>query len=128
MRSDGLIGYSSGHKHVDALSATQGDTGVLLAMESELQRNPFLLRAFGNNDRIVQKNESAWYKTFADYAPDTKPFAVKRLNWMIDRYNEKIKESCAEKLSGKGNTDSEKKDRLKEFAHFYSQFVHMTRL
>ena len=126
MRSDGLIGYSSGHKHVDALSATQGDTGVLLAMESEIQRNPFLLRAFGNNDRIVQKNESAWYKTFADYASDTKPFAVKRLNWMIDRYNKKIKESCAEKLSAKGNTDSEKKDRLKEFAHFYSQFVHMT--
>ena len=126
MRNEGLIGYSSGHKHVDALSATQGDTGVLLAMESEIQRNPFLLRAFGNNDRIVQKNESAWYRTFADYASDTKPFAVKRLNWMIDRYNKKIKESCAEKLSGKGNTDSEKKDRLKEFAHFYSQLVHMT--
>ena len=126
MRSDGLIGYSSGHKHVDALSATQGDTGVLLAIESEIQRNPFLLRAFGNNDRIVQENESAWYKTFADYNPDTKPFAVKRLNWMIDRYNKKLGKSNIEKLSGKGNTDSKKKDRLKQFAHFYSQFVHMT--
>ena len=126
MRKEELIGYSSGHKHVDALSATQGDTGVLLAIESEIQRNPFLLRAFGNNDRIVQENETAWYKTFADYNPDTKPFAVKRLNSMINRYNKKIKESCAEQLSGKGNTDSKKKDRLKQFAHFYSQFVHMT--
>ena len=125
MRNDGLLGYSSGHKHVDALSATQGDTGVLLALESEIQRNPFLLRAFGNNDRIVQKNETRWYKTFADYNPDTKPFAVKRLNLMIDRYNKKIDAYCAEKLRGKGNTDS-KKDRLKQFAHFYSQFVHMT--
>ena len=126
MRSDGLIGYSSGHKHVDALSATQGDTSVLLAMESEIQRNPFLLRAFGNNDRIVQEDETEWYKTFADYNPDTKPFAVKRLNWMIDRYNKKLEKSNVEKLSSNGNTDSEKKDRLKKFAHFYSQFVHMT--
>ena len=126
MRKDELIGYSSGHKHIDALSATQGDTGVLLAMESEIQRNPFLLRAFGNNDRIVQKDEANWYKTFADYNPDTKPFAVKRLNLMIDRYNRKIDAYCAEKLRDKKNTYSEKKDRLKQFAHFYSQFVHMT--
>lgn len=126
MRNDGLIDYSSGHKHVDALSATQGDTGVLLAMESEIQRNPFLLRAFGNNDRILQEDESKWYKTFADYNPDTKLFAVKRLNIIIDRYNKKIDKSDTEKLSQKGNTDPEKKDRLKQFAHFYSQLVHMT--
>lgn len=126
MRNDGLIGYSSGHKHVDALSATQGDIGVLLALECEIQRNPFLLRAFGNNDRIVQNHESKWYKTFADYNPDTKSFAVNRLNWMVDRYNRKTKECCSEKKGSKGITDSEKMDKLKEFAHFYSQFVHMS--
>ncbi|USE37226.1 hypothetical protein [Endozoicomonas sp. SCSIO W0465] len=128
MRNDELISYSSGHKHIDVLSATQGDTDVLLAMESEIQRNPFLLRAFGNNDRIVRNDEMFWYKTFADYNPDTKPFAVQRLNWMIDRYNKKIAASCAEDLSGIGGTESEKKDRLEQFAHFYSQFVHMTTL
>ncbi|WP_257255038.1 hypothetical protein, partial [Endozoicomonas sp. SESOKO3] len=126
MRKKGLIDYSSGHKHVDVLSATQGDTGVLLVMESEIQRNPFLLRAFGNNDRILQKNEARWYKTFADYNPDAKPFAVKRLNTIIDRYNKKIEENHTEKPSHKESTDSEKKERLEEFAHFYSQLVHMT--
>ncbi|WP_257255055.1 MULTISPECIES: hypothetical protein [unclassified Endozoicomonas] len=126
MRKDGLIGYSSGHKHVDVLSATQGDASVLLAMESEIQRNPFLLRAFGNNARIVQYDEAEWYKTFADYNSDIKPFAVKRLNVLIDRYNRKIEEGNTEPLNQKGNTDSEKKDKLKQFAHFYSQLVHMT--
>ncbi|WOG28132.1 hypothetical protein [Endozoicomonas sp. 8E] len=126
MRNEGFIDYSSGHKHVDAMSATQGDTGVLLAMESEIQRNPFLLRAFGNNDRIVQQDEAKWYKTFADYNPDTKPFAVKRLNRIIDRYNKRIEENHTEKTSHKASTDSEKKDRLDQFAHFYSQLVHMT--
>ncbi|WP_257275949.1 hypothetical protein, partial [Endozoicomonas sp. SESOKO4] len=126
MRKDGFIDYSSGHKHVDVLSATQGDTGVLLAMESEIQRNPFLLRAFGNNDRILENDEARWYKTFADYNPDTKPFAVKRLNTFIDRYNKKIQENHTEKPSHKGNTDSKKKERLEQFAHFYSQLVHMT--
>ncbi|WOG28129.1 hypothetical protein [Endozoicomonas sp. 8E] len=126
MRNKGLIDYSSGHKHVDALSATQGDAGVLLAMESEIQRNPFLLRAFGNNDRILQKNEARWYKTFADYNPDTKPFAVKRLNRIIDLYNKKIEENHTGKPGHKGSTDWEKKERLEQFAHFYSQLVHMT--
>ncbi|WP_422473244.1 hypothetical protein [Endozoicomonas sp. ALB032] len=126
MLIDGLIDYSSGHKHVDALSATQGDTGVLLAMESEVQRNPFLLRAFGNNDRILQNDEAKWYKTFSDYDPDIKPFALKRLNKMIDRYNKKIEENDTQKASHKESTDSEKKERLEQFATFYSQFVHMT--
>ncbi|WP_257282233.1 hypothetical protein [Endozoicomonas sp. ISHI1] len=126
MREKGLVDYSSGHKHLDVLSATQGDTGVLLAIESEIQRNPFLLRAFGNNDRILEDNEASWYKTFADYNPDTKPFAVKRLNSIIDRYNKKIEENHAVKPSHKGSTDSEKKERLEQFAHFYSQLVHMT--
>ncbi|WOG28130.1 hypothetical protein [Endozoicomonas sp. 8E] len=126
MRNLGWIDYSSGHKHVDALSATQGDTGVLLAMESEVQRNPFLLRAFGNNDRILQRNEAQWYKTFADYNPDTKPFAVERLNRIIERYNKKIEENHTEKPNHKGSTHSEKKERLEQFAHFYSQLVHMT--
>ncbi|WOG28128.1 hypothetical protein [Endozoicomonas sp. 8E] len=126
MRKEGLIDYSSGHKHVDAMSATEGDTSVLLAMESEIQRNPFLLRAFGNNDRILEDDEARWYKTFADYNPDTKPFAVKRLNRIIDRYNKKIEENYTEKPSHKVSTDSENKDRLEEFAHFYSQLVHMT--
>ncbi|WP_257252682.1 hypothetical protein, partial [Endozoicomonas sp. SESOKO3] len=126
MRKDGLIDYSSGHKHVDVLSATQGDTSVLLALESEIQRNPFLLRAFGNNDRILQNDEAKWYKTFADYNPDTKLFAVKRLNWIIDRYNKKIEEGCTEESSYKSKNDSEKKDRLNQFVHFYNQLVHMT--
>ncbi|WP_422136230.1 hypothetical protein [Endozoicomonas sp. ALD040] len=126
MRNLGWIDYSSGHKHVDALSATQGDTGVLLAMESEVQRNPFLLRAFGNNDRILQRNEAKWYKTFADYNPDMKPFAVERLNRIIERYNKKIEENYIEKPNHKGGTHSEKKERLEEFARFYSQLVHMT--
>ncbi|WP_257252817.1 MULTISPECIES: hypothetical protein, partial [unclassified Endozoicomonas] len=128
MRNEGLIDYSSGHKHVDALSATQGDTGVLLAMESEIQRNPFLLRAFGNNDRILQEDEAKWYKTFADYDPDIKPFALKRLNKIIDLYNKKIEENDTQKPSHKGNTDSEKKERLEQFSNFYSQLVHITTL
>ncbi|WP_252177820.1 hypothetical protein [Endozoicomonas sp. 4G] len=128
MRNEGLIDYSSGHKHVDALSATQGDTSVLLALESEIQRHPFLLRAFGNNDRILQDDEAQWYKTFADYDPGLKPFALKRLNKIIDRYNKKIEENDTEKPNHKGSTDSEKKERLEQFANFYSQLVHSTTL
>ncbi|WP_252177819.1 hypothetical protein [Endozoicomonas sp. 4G] len=128
MRNEGMIDYSSGHKHIDALSATQGDTDVLLAMESEIHRNSFLLRAFGNNDRILQNDEAQWYKTFADYDPDLKSFALKRLNKMIDRYNKKIEENDTEKPSHKGSSDSEKKERLEQFANFYNQLVHIVTL
>ncbi|WP_330924997.1 hypothetical protein [Candidatus Sororendozoicomonas aggregata] len=126
MCADELITDSSGHKHVDVLSATLGDTGVILAMDVEIQKNPFLLRAFGNSKLITEKNEAIWYKTFADYNPDVKPFAVKRLNFLIDQYNKKMRESDSDMVSRKGGTDAEKIDRLEQFAHFYSQFIHMT--
>ena len=49
MIQDGLINHSSGHKHVDALSATHGDPGILLELQREMESNPYLSRAFGNN-------------------------------------------------------------------------------
>ncbi len=127
MIKDGLIDHASGHKHVDALSATQGDPGVLLELQREIESNPYLTRAFGNNDEIVKKDEQQWYKLFSDYS-DMRGLAIKRMNWMIDTYNEKLANLPYEDVNGHWLTDSEKLERLKQFANIYSHFVQMTPL
>ncbi len=127
MIKDGLIGYASGHKHVDALSATHGNPGALLELQREIESNPYLIRAFGNNDRIVKNNESQWYKLFSDYS-DMRGLAIERINWMIATYNEKLAGSNYEEANGDWLTDSEKLDKLKQFSKIYSHFVQMAPL
>ncbi len=125
MIEDKLIGYSSGHKHVDAMSATQGDSAILLAIDREIQANPYLLRAFGNNEKIMCDHENLWYCTFKDYNPRTDEIARQRLNFLIGEYNKKILAGCPIQTC-QNLTDDEKKSRLENFAGFYSQFVHVT--
>lgn len=125
MIEDKLIGYSSGHKHVDAMSATQGDSAILLAIDREIQANPYLLRAFGNNEKIMCDHENRWYCTFKDYNPGTDEIARQRLNFLIGEYNKKILAGCPIQTC-QNLTDDEKKSRLENFAGFYSQFVHVT--
>ncbi|WP_448216216.1 hypothetical protein [Endozoicomonas sp. 2B-B] len=127
MIKDGLISYSSGHKHVDALSATHGDPSVLLELQREIESHPYLLRAFGNNDRIIKYDESQWYKLFSDYS-DMRDSAIERINWMIATYNEKMAGFRHKKLSGHWQTDSEKLEKLKLFSKIYSHFVQVTPL
>ena len=125
MIEDKLIDYSSGHKHVDAMSATQGDSAILLAIDREIQANPYLLRAFGNNLKIMRDHENFWYCTFKDYNPHMAEIARQRLNFLIGEYNKKILAGCPIQTC-QNLTDDEKKSRLENFAGFYSQFVHMT--
>ncbi|WP_257293041.1 hypothetical protein [Endozoicomonas sp. ONNA1] len=127
MIQDGLIGYSSGHKHVDALSATHGDPSVLLELQREIESNPYLLRAFGNNDRIINDDESQWYKLFSDYS-DMRGLAIERINWMIATYNEKLEGFNCEKPNGHWQTDSEKLEKLKRFSKIYSHLIQMAPL
>ncbi len=127
MIKDELIDHASGHKHVDALSATHGNPAVLLELQREIESNSYLLRAFGNNDRIVKDNESQWYKLFSDYS-DMRELAIERINWMIATYNEKLAAFNYEVVNGDWLTDSEKLDKLKQFAKIYSHFVQMTPL
>ncbi|WP_448218279.1 hypothetical protein [Endozoicomonas sp. 2B-B] len=127
MIKDGFIDHASGHKHVDALSATHGNPGVLLELQREIESNPYLTRAFGNNDRIVKKDEGQWYKLFSDYAA-LRSLAIERMNWMIATYNEKL----AGVNYGEGIaywlTDSEKLEKLKQFSKLYSHFVQLAPL
>lgn len=125
MIEDKLIGYNSGHKHVDAMSATQGDSAILLAIDREIQANPYLLRVFGNNERIMCDDKNRWFCTFKDYNPRTDEIARQRLNFLIGEYNKKILTGCPIQTC-QNLTDDEKKSRLEDFASFYSQFVHMT--
>ncbi len=127
MIKNGLIDHASGHKHVDALSATHGDPGVLLELQREIESNPYLTRAFGNNDKIVKKDEQQWYKLFSDYS-DMRGLAIKRINWMITTYNKQLENFFYKEVNGHWLTDSEKLDRLKQFANIYSHFVQMTPL
>ncbi|WP_257295610.1 hypothetical protein [Endozoicomonas sp. YOMI1] len=85
LRNNGVIIYSSGHKHVDVLSATGGDPAIIMAIECELQHNPYLLRFFGNEKRIVTDNEAQWHKTFGDFEK-LKDTAIVRMNQMIAHY------------------------------------------
>ncbi len=122
MREDNMIDYASGHKHVDVMSATDGDPGILLWMLREIEGNPWLLRAFGLED------DPKWFKTFGDYASDVKPFAIKRLNTLISLYNERQltqPANAATRCYG-GGSDQDKMDRLIQFSAFYSEFIHMT--
>ena len=127
MIAHGLLDQSSGHKHVDALSATRGNPAVLLELQREIESNPYLTRAFGNNDKIVKRDESQWYKLFSDYS-DMKELAIERINWMIASYNKKSADSNHEELNSYWLTDSEKLDKLKQFSEIYSQFVQMAPL
>ena len=127
MISLGLINQSSGHKHVDALSATRGNPAVLLELQREVESNPFLIRAFGNNDKIVKDDEGQWYKLFSDYS-DMKELAIDRINLMITSYNEKLADSNHEEVNSYWLTDSEKLDKLKQFSGIYSQYVQMSHL
>lgn len=127
MISLGLIDQASGHKHVDALSATRGNPAVLLELQREIESNPYLIRAFGNNDKIVKHDESQWYKLFSDYS-DMKELAIERINWMIASYNEKSADPKHEELNSYWLTDSEKLDKLKQFSEIYSHFVQMAPL
>ena len=122
-----LIKGSSGHKHVDALSATRGNPAVLLELQSEIESNPYLIRAFGNNDKILKEDESQWYKLFSDYS-DMKELAIERMNSMITSYNEKSSESNHEEVNSYWLTDSEKLDKLKKFSEIYSNYVQMSLL
>lgn len=127
MIKDGFINHASGQKHVDALSATYGDPSVLLELQREIESNPYLTRAFGNNDRIVKKDEGQWYKLFSDYGC-LRSLAIERMNWMIATYNEKL----AGVNHGEGSvcwlTDSEKLEKLKQFSKIYSNFVQLAPL
>ncbi|USE38113.1 hypothetical protein [Endozoicomonas sp. SCSIO W0465] len=123
----GLIDYSSGHKHVDALSATRGNPAVLLELQREIESNPYLSRAFGNNDKIIKNNESQWYKLFSDNS-DMKELAIERINLMITSYNEKLADSHHEEVNSYRLTDSEKLDKLKQFSEIYSHYVQMSPL
>ena len=125
MISLGYINQSSGHKHVDALSATRGNPAVLLELQREIESNPYLIRAFGNNDKIVKDDESQWYKLFSDYS-DMKELAIKRMNSMITSYNEKSAESNHDEVNSYWLTDSEKLDKLKQFSEIYSNYVQMS--
>ena len=127
MISLGYINQSSGHKHVDVLSATRGNPAVLLELQSEIESNPYLIRAFGNNDKIVKDDESQWYKLFSDYS-DMKELAIDRMNSMITSYNEKSAESNHKELNSYWLTDSEKLDKLKQFSEIYSNHVQMSPL
>ena len=123
----GLIDQSSGHKHVDVLSATRGNPAVLLELQREIESNPYLIRAFGNNDKIVNNDESQWYKLFSDYS-DMKELAIERINSMITSYNEKSDDSNHEEVNSYWLTDSEKLDKLKQFSEIYSHYVQMSPL
>ena len=123
----GYINQSSGHKHVDVLSATRGNPAVLLELQREIESNPYLIRAFGNNDKIVKDDESQWYKLFSDYS-DMKELAIERMNLMITSYNEKSAESNHEEVNSYWLTDSEKLDKLKQFSEIYSNYVQMSPL
>ena len=127
MISLGYINQSSGHKHVDVLSATRGNPAVLLELQREIESNPYLIRAFGNNDKIVKDDESQWYKLFSDYS-DMKELAIERMNLMITSYNQKSADSTHEELNSYWLTDSEKLDKLKKFAEIYSNYVQMSPL
>ena len=127
MRHEGLITYSSGHKHVDVQSATKGSTAVLFRISQEVERNPWLLRAFGNKKAIMEDKESFWYKTFADYADDTKAHAIKRSNKMIDIFNETAPHA-PHPANKKTESDEETQEKLKFFALFYSQFIQMIKM
>ena len=127
MISLGYINQSSGHKHVDVLSATRGNPAVLLELQREIESNPYLTRAFGNNDKIVKDDESEWYKLFSDYS-DMKELAIDRINSMITSYNEKSAKSNHEELNSYWLTDSEKLDKLKQFSEIYSSYVQMSPL
>ena len=127
MISLGYINQSSGHKHVDALSATRGNPAVLLELQREIESNPYLIRAFGNNDKIVKEDESQWYKLFSDYS-DMKELAIERMNLMITSYNEKSAESNHEEVNSYWLTDSEKLDKLKQFSEIYSNYVQISPL
>ncbi|WP_257276254.1 hypothetical protein [Endozoicomonas sp. SESOKO4] len=125
LRNNGVISYSSGHKHVDVLSATDGDPAIIMAIECELQHNPYLLRFFGNEKRIVSDREAQWHKTFGDFEK-LKESAIVRMNQMIAHYNTRLMDGdyCSSNLQGM--TDEEKMENLKQFTGFYSRFVHMT--
>ncbi|WP_257292973.1 hypothetical protein [Endozoicomonas sp. ONNA1] len=125
LRNNRVISYSSGHKHVDVLSATGGDPAIIMAIECELQNNPYLLRFFGNDKRIVSDREAQWHKTFGDFEK-LKGSAIVRMNQMIAHYNTKLMDGdyCISNLQGV--TNEEKMENLKQFTGFYSRFVHMT--
>ncbi|WP_448216345.1 hypothetical protein [Endozoicomonas sp. 2B-B] len=125
MRNNRVISYSSGHKHVDVLSATGGDPAIIMAIECELQNNPYLLRFFGNEKRIVSDSEAQWHKTFSDFEK-LKDIAIVRMNQMIAHYNTRLMDGdyCSSNLQGA--TDEEKMENLKQFTGFYSRFVQMT--
>ena len=127
MISLGYINQSSGHKHVDVLSATRGNPAVLLELQREIESNPYLIRAFGNNDKILKEDESQWYKLFSDYS-DMKELAIERINSMITSYNEKSADSNYEEVNSYWLTDSEKLDKLKQFSEIYSNYVQMSPL
>ena len=127
MISLGYINQSSGHKHVDALSATRGNPAVLLELQREIESHPYLTRAFGNNDKIVKNDESQWYKLFSDYS-DMKELAIERMNLMITSYNQKSADSTHEEENSYWLTDSEKLDKLKKFSEIYSNYVQMSPL
>ena len=127
MRHEGLITYSSGHKHIDVQSATKGSTAVLFRISQEVERNPWLLRAFGNKKAIMEDNESFWYKTFADYADDTKAHAIKRSNKMVDIFNETAPHA-PHPANKKTESDEETQEKLKTFALFYSHFIQMIKM
>ncbi len=127
MISLGYINQSSGHKHVDVLSATRGNPAVLLELQREIESNPYLIRAFGNNDKIVKDDESQWYKLFSDYS-DMKELAIERMNLMITSYNQKSADSNHEEVNSYWLTDSEKLEKLKKFSEIYSNYVQMSPL
>ncbi|WOG26421.1 hypothetical protein [Endozoicomonas sp. 8E] len=125
LRNNGVISYSSGHKHVDVLSATGGDPAIIMAIECELQNNPYLLRFFGDEKRIVTDNEGQWNKAFGDFEK-LKDSAIVRMNQMIAHYNTKLMDGDYCNSNLQGLTDEEKMENLKQFTGFYSRFVHMT--